>query len=147
MKRMSRIYFNPATKEIELEGSEEFIKTYFDKLQQMLSEFSGKVKEEPKAATALPAERIMVKKLAKVEIPAPQKVIKAAKEKTIEKQGKGNFTNTVIALIQDSPEGITLSELMEKAGLTARQVITITSRVAKLGKIKRAKRGTYVAIG
>lgn len=144
MKNISRIYFNPVTKEIEIEGSEEFIRTYFDKLQKMLSEFSGKVKEEPKAATALPVKRIMVEKVAKAEIPTPQKVIKPTKEKTSEKKGKGNLTNTVVALIQGSPKGITTAELMEKAGLTARQIISITSRAAKRGKIKRSKRGTYV---
>lgn len=37
MKTVSRIKFNPVTKEIEVEGSEQFVKTYFGKLQAMLS--------------------------------------------------------------------------------------------------------------
>jgi len=37
MGGQSRIKFNPVTKEIEIEGSENFVKTYFDKIQTMLS--------------------------------------------------------------------------------------------------------------
>ena len=33
----SRVKFNPATKEIEIEGSESFVTATFDKLQAMLS--------------------------------------------------------------------------------------------------------------
>ncbi len=54
MKNISRIYLNPVTKEIEIEGSEEFIKTYFDKLQKMLPRLSEGVKEEPKVVKILP---------------------------------------------------------------------------------------------
>ena len=37
MANNSRIRFNPVTKEIEVEGTEQFVKTYFAKLQAMLS--------------------------------------------------------------------------------------------------------------
>ncbi len=37
MKENSRIRFNPVTKEIEVEGTESFVKTYFGKLQAMIS--------------------------------------------------------------------------------------------------------------
>ena len=37
MASNSRIRFNPVTKEIEVEGTEKFVKTYFDKLQAMIS--------------------------------------------------------------------------------------------------------------
>jgi len=154
MKNISRLYFNPVTKELELEGSEEFIKTYFDKLQGMLPGAPVKVAAEQKAAKELPVKKERVKKatiaknpvpkkVTKVEITAPKKVTKAVKEKSREK--KGNLTASVIELIKGSPKGITLADLIEKSGLTARQIISITSRVAKEGKIKRAGRGTYIA--
>ena len=145
MKNISRIYFNPVTKELELEGSEEFIKTYFDKLQQMLPVSPDEVKVEPKMAKALPVKRIKVKKAAKVEIPAPKKVIKAAKVKISDKRGKTTLIDTVIELIKGSPTGITASELREKTGFTPKKIDSITYRAAKLGKIKRPKPGTYVA--
>ena len=37
MKTISRIRFNPGTRGIEVEGSEQFVKTYSGKLQAMLS--------------------------------------------------------------------------------------------------------------
>lgn len=49
MKTVSRIKFNPVTKEIEVEGSEQFVKTYFGKLQAMLS--GGRAAEKAVAAT------------------------------------------------------------------------------------------------
>lgn len=139
MKRMSRIYFNPVTKEFELEGSEEFIRTYFDKLQKMLPGIPDEIKEVPTAAKAFPVKRTTVKKAAKSKIPAPKKVARTVKGKTL--------IDTVIDLIEDSPTGITTSELGEKTGFTAKQIRSLTSRAAKLGKIKRANRGTYRAIG
>jgi len=147
MKARSRIRFNPVTKEIEIEGSEEFVKIYFDKLQQILTKSPDEVKEEPKVAKALPVKRIKVKKAAKVEISAPKKVIKAAKVKISDKKGKITSIDTVIGLIQGSPTGITTAELMKKTGYTPKKIWGITSRAAKMGKIKRPKPGTYVAIG
>ena len=48
MKNDSRIRFNPVTKEIEVEGTEEFVKTYFDKLQAMVSGSMAPIKAEKK---------------------------------------------------------------------------------------------------
>jgi|WetSurMetagenome_2_1015567.scaffolds.fasta_scaffold139647_2 hypothetical protein len=47
MGGQSRIKFNPITKEIEIEGSEKFVKTYFDKIQSMLSGTQEAVAEAP----------------------------------------------------------------------------------------------------
>jgi len=47
MGEQSRIKFNPVTKEIEIEGSEKFVKTYFDKIQAMLSGKEEAVVAEP----------------------------------------------------------------------------------------------------
>ena len=49
MKEKSRIRFNPVTKEIEIEGSEEFVKTYFGKLQGMISRDPAETVKKPKA--------------------------------------------------------------------------------------------------
>ena len=50
MNEQSRIRFNPVTKEIEIEGSEAFVKTYFNKLQAMMSGVTEKTMEDPKGA-------------------------------------------------------------------------------------------------
>ena len=60
MAKQSRIKFNPVTKEVEVEGSEKFVRTYFDKLQGMISGSEGKmpaVKGRPRKAKAVPAKR------------------------------------------------------------------------------------------
>ncbi len=149
MRKTSYLRFNPETKEIELEGSEEFIKAYFDKLQQKLPQSSGEGKKEPQAATTLPAEKAKVKAKAKTKakakIPAPRKAIKVAGKKATDRKSRGaSLFNKVVGIIQGSAEGITTSELNVKTGLTDRQIWGITSRAAKLGKIKKTKRGIYL---
>lgn len=125
MKENSRIRFNPGTKEIEIEGSESFVKTYFDKLQAMMSGFTEKTIGESKAVKARPAKKV--------------------KEIKKKKSSKKRITNisSVVTLIQASAEGISTTELKEKTGLSERQIWSIVNRAAKEGKIKKMKRGLY----
>ena len=54
MKENSRNKFNPVTKEIKVEGSESFVKTYFKKLKEMVfGSKKGKVKKAPKVKKQL----------------------------------------------------------------------------------------------
>ena len=147
MKENSRIRFNPGTKEIEVEGSESFVKTYFKKLQEMISGTAEKkvaIKKEPKPVKAAPAKADKKKPKA-VKARPPKKAKKAAKKKPREKM----ITNmaSVLGLIQGSTEGISTAELKEKTGLIERQIWSIVNRAAKLGKIKKVKRGVYGAAG
>jgi hypothetical protein len=125
MKSNSRIRFNPGTKEIEVEGSESFVKTYFGKLQAMISGAAEKkvaIKKEPKSVKA--------------------------KKATKKKPGVKRVTNigAVLALIQGSTEGISTTELKTRTGLTERQIWGIVTRAAKEGKIRKVKRGVYVTV-
>mgnify|MGYP001559682041 FL=1 len=148
MSERSRIKFNPVTKEIEIEGSEKFVKTYFDKIQSLLSGTQeavagAPIKEKPikeKAPGRKPVKERPIKKVRQSK-KAP-KVIK--EEKPVKEIKRGDMSKVVLALIQDSPEGITTTELKEKTGLTDRQIWSITSIAKKKGKIKQAKRGVYV---
>lgn len=156
MGGQSRIKFNPVTKEIEIEGSEKFVKAYFDKLQSMLSgkqEAVAAAPVKPKLAKAVkektvkekaikekpikgkPAKKVLKSKKAQI---APKEYVSAAKSK------KGGMSKTVLALIQNSPEGITTTELEDKTGLKDKQIWAIISNAKKVGKIKQAKRGLYV---
>jgi hypothetical protein len=59
MRENSRIRFNPVTKEIEIEGSESFVKIYFKKLQVMvfgLAEKTVAAKKEPKPVKGAPVK-------------------------------------------------------------------------------------------
>jgi hypothetical protein len=122
--------FNPITKEIEVEGTEQFVKTYFGKLQTMISGAAkGKaaIKKEPKATKARPQKK--TKKVAK------------------KKPGGKRITNidSVLGLIPSSAEGISTAELKKKTRLSERQIWAIVDRAAKVGKIRKIKRGLYAS--
>ncbi|MCG6536163.1 MAG: hypothetical protein L7F78_16055, partial [Syntrophales bacterium LBB04] len=126
-KATSYLRFNPDTKEIEIEGSEEFIQTYFDKLQRMLPQPPGEEKNEPESAIAMPAEKKAVEKKAAVKIPAPDKKVKAARKKAVARGARESSQfEKVVGLIQKSANGITTPQLSEKTGLSGRQIWGIT---------------------
>jgi hypothetical protein len=154
MDGQSRIKFNPVTKEIEIEGSEKFVKTYFDKIQSMLSGTQkavavAPIKEKPirKARQSKKSPVVaepVIEQLAK-KIRQSKKAQKVAKEEVLAAKGKrGNMSKTVLALILDSPEGITTTELEEKTGLKDKQIWAIIANAKKAGKINQATRGVYV---
>lgn len=131
MKENSRIRFNPVTKEIEVEGSESFVKAYFDKLQALMSgapEKKVSIKKKPKTVKAAPAKKRKM----------------AVKAEPREKR----FTNIdkVVGIIQGSAEGISTAELKGKTGLAELQIWSIVNRASKLGKIKKLKKGLYVGV-
>jgi hypothetical protein len=145
MKKTSYLRFNPENKEIELEGTEQFIKTYFDKLQQMLTQSSGEVKKEREAPKKLPVNKAKVKTNATKAIPALKKVVRVAgKKATARKAQEVSLIDKVVGLIQDSETGMTTDELKDKTSLTPKQIWALTSRAVKLKKIKKTKRGVYL---
>ena len=52
----------------------------------------------------------------------------------------------IIGLVQASTEGISTAALKEKTGLAESQIWNIVNRAAKLGKIRKMKRGLYGAV-
>jgi DNA invertase Pin-like site-specific DNA recombinase len=122
MKDKSRIRFNPVTREIEVEGTELFVKTYFNKLQAMISGPLEVIAEKSIAARVRSGR-------------------KAAKKKPGEK--KVTNIDTVVTLIQGSAEGISTAELKKRTGLTEQQIWNIVNRATKEGKTRKAKRGLY----
>ncbi len=157
MKENSRIRFNPVTKEIEVEGSELFVKTYFGKLQAMLSgpfQKTVTIKKEPKAVKAAPEKKAEKPRMAKApRVTKAKKAPKAVKpavakrvRKTVKKApAEKRVTNidAVVGLIQGAPEGISTAELKTKTGLNERQIWSIVNRASKEGKIRKVKRGVY----
>ena len=153
MEKKSRIKFNPVSKEIEIEGSEKFVKTYFDKLQGMISGSEGKipaVKGKPIKARAVPPRR--AKKAAGTAKASPvikaKKIPKTVKHKTGEKSPAAKRTtniDAVVTLIREYTEGVTTAELKAKTGLAESQIWNIVNRAAKEGRISKIKRGVYSA--
>ena len=127
MVEKSRIKFNPVTKEIEIEGSEKFVKTYFTKIQALISGTKGTV----------------------AKVPIKEKPVKKARpskvkgKKPTKQSKKGSNVDTVLTLVQKSPEGITTTKLKKKTGLTDKQIWAIIANAKKAGKIKQVKRGVY----
>jgi hypothetical protein len=141
MKEHSRIRFNPTTQEIEIEGSETFVKTYFDKLQAMLSTAREAGAEGSRSATAAPA-RTGLREPEAGKTARPQKGAKAVK-----KAGEKRITqiDRVVGLINASTGGMSTAELKDQTGLADNKLWNIVSRAAKGGKIKKLKRGVYGA--
>jgi hypothetical protein len=160
MKEHSRIRFNPVTQEIEVEGSESFVKAYFAKLQSMLSGSPGKSsvrKEVPRRSKAVPKKKVTkIVKTARVS-PAnkAKKIPKTIKPKQVKKVNKAStkslsgkrLTNidAVVMLIRENAEGISTAELKEKTGLLENQIWNIINRATKEGRVKKIKRGVYGA--
>ena len=133
MEERSRIRFNPATREIEIEGSEEFVRIYFGKVQKLLLAPVGGKEEKPKPPRARPAGK-------------PKKMKKKTGPKKIPKKvPKETLLDSVVRLIRGSEEGITTAALKEKSGLAESQIWSIVYRAEKQGKIKKTKRGIYTA--
>ncbi len=129
MKEKSRIRFNPVTKEIEVEGSEAFVKTYFQKLQRLLSQ-SPESKGE---------------KMPRAKAGAAGKAKKAKAKPGKKRAGKKTQMDAVVSLVRGAEGGITTSALKEKTGLAERQIWSVVYRAEKQGVIKKTKRGLYVA--
>jgi hypothetical protein len=154
MKEKSRIRLNPDTKEIEIEGSEEFVKIYFNKLQNIILGSSLKTLEESKGARVRPTQkaalkgpkavkRLAVKKVTQKAKSTAAKKVKIGKKATVGKK-KTNI-DRIVGLIQGSTGGIATAQLKEKTGLAENQIWNIVNRATKLGKIKKIKRGIYGA--
>jgi hypothetical protein len=129
MRENSRISFNPVTKEIEVEGSEKFVKTYFQKLQQMLS--------------SVPGDK--GKKQLQKKVRAVNKAKRGKAAPGRKRAGKETQADMVVSLVSASGGGITTSALKDKTGLSERQIWSIVYRAQKQGKIKKTKRGMYAA--
>jgi hypothetical protein len=142
MKETSRIRFNPGTGEVEVEGSEKFVKTYFNKLQKLLSGSPQKMRE-PKPGKVRPVKK--TKRVSRTLKAVPRKKAGPAGKRGA---GKKKLTNidAVVTLIQGSAGGISTAELKEKTGLTEAQIWNIVNRTAKEGRIRKVKRGLYAAL-
>lgn len=133
MKEPSRIKFNPVTKEIEIEGSEKFVKTYFDRIRALM---------DPRTDRDAPQTLV-----GKEKDPYKHRFAKSLPEKGAGVSANKSGTNAgkVISLLRESNNGLTTTELKDKTGLEDKQIWAIIYRAEKMGKIRKAKRGIYVA--
>jgi hypothetical protein len=166
---MPSIKFNQLTKEIEVKGSESFIESNFNKIQDLLVESFGE-------------KRIMVSRMTKtstksishVKINESQAVIETDRHELIEaspvlsatkssipeyshelkvnrpplrkyirKEGMPGQQRIVIEVVEQKPKEISIASLKEKFGLSDSKIGGIIRDAEKLGKVRRSGDGSY----
>jgi hypothetical protein len=167
---MSSIKFNQLTKEIEMKGSESFIESNFNKIQDLLVQSFGvkkKIVSRKTMATQEPISVIKVKEsqtsaertghelseappilpTAKASMPEISHDLKATRpplRKYIRKVGIPGHERTVVEIVEQKPRELSLASLKEKFGLSESKIGGIIRDAEKLGKIKRVMNGSYV---
>jgi hypothetical protein len=166
---MSSIKFNDLTKEIEMEGSEAFIESNFNKIQDLLVESVGekkmiaprktKMNQEPISGVKMKESQIGVE-LKRHELSEASPILPATKfsmsensheikanrpplRKYIRKVGIPGHERTVVEVVEQKPKEITLASLKEKFGLSETKIGGIIRDAEKFGKIKRVMNGSY----
>jgi hypothetical protein len=167
---MSSIKFNHLTKEIELLGSESFIESNFDKIQDLMMKSFGvkretvsrmtKVKQEPILAVKVEESQTSVEikghELSEVsqlspatKSPIPEfsnevRVNRPPVRKYIRKVGMPGQERIVVEVAEEKPREISLASLKEKFGLSDSKIGGIIRDAEKFGKIKRVVNGSFV---
>ena len=113
---MSKIKFNPGTGEIEVEGSEAFVKKYMKILQDLAS--------GPKKGTK--GKRA-------------GKVASAGKTRPV----RGSISNSIMSVLKKNEQGLSVKDIAKKTKLTGSQVNPVIQKALKEGKIQRIGRGMY----
>jgi hypothetical protein len=167
---MSGIKFNYLTNGIEMKGSESFIESNFNKIQDLLIETFGVKKKMTSRSTEKnrePLLGVMLKETqAKVEAAATSNASQISQatafpiheirheltakrpplRKYIRKEGTPGHQRTVVEVAELKPQEISISSLKKKFGLSDSKIGGIIRDAEKLGKIRRAVDGSYVWI-
>jgi hypothetical protein len=167
---MSSIRFNMATKEIEIDGPESFIKSNFSKIRDLLIESLGMRKpiafrktkkaeypvlfivsveteiiEEIKISEESQApEGLQANAPGIPDVPQETKRKRPPVRKYIRPKDRSSSNDQVVSLIQEIPEKISLASLKEKFGLTEQQIEVVIREAEKQGRIRKDMDGSYV---
>ena len=166
---MSGIKFNYLTKEIELKGSESFIESNFNKIQNLLVDSFGvkkKMVSRMTKANQEPISGVIVKESkADAEMMGPElsrtsqsspatissvpeiyhefKANRPPLRKYIRKVGKPGHERTVVEIVEEKPNEITLASLKEKFGLTESKMGGIFRDAEKFGNSRKSQHRSY----
>jgi hypothetical protein len=169
---MPSIKFNLLTKEIEMKGSESFIESNFNKIQDLLVESFGvekmivsrktKTNQEPisfvkmkesQAGTEIKrhelSEASQILPAMKSSIPEFSHESKAKRpplRKYIRKEGMPGHQKIVVEVVEQKPREISIASLKEKFGLSESKIGGIIRDAEKLGKLRRVMNGSYAWI-
>ena len=167
---MSTIKFNYLTKNIEVKGSESFIESNIEKIQELMIESFGekrkmvskriKAEEEPISAlkaidTQKSAEMVRQEpsgesqpyQAIKPSMPEIAHALKAKRpplRKYIRKVGDPGLERIVVEVVEQKPKEISLASLKEKFGLSDSKIGGTVGDAEKLGKMRRVMNGSSV---
>ena len=139
---MPGIKFNRLTREIELKGSESFIKANFDKIRDLLVESIGEEKMVSREAKTS-QEPIAVGKMEEFQAGLELKAKRPPVRKYIRREGMPGQQRVVVEVVEQKPKEVSLESLKEKFGLSKSKIGGIIRDAEKLGKIKRVTNGSY----
>ena len=166
---MPSIKFNYLTKAFEMEGSESFIESNFNKIQDLLDESFGVKRKMVSRMTKATQEPISIVKVresqtgvevtghklsdvsqlspatisAMPEISNEFKATRPPLRKYIRKVGTSGHERTVVEVVDQKPKEITLASLKEKFGLSESKIGGIMRDAENLGKLRRVMNGSY----
>ncbi len=121
MTSQSRIKFNPATREFEIEGTEAFVKKYFDKIQELFGS------EEVKPVKVVKKG----KKIIKTTLRSKKKV------------KMGAIKGAIFKVIENAKGAIAVKDIIKKTGLKKTQVNGTLIALKKKKQVKSVGRGMY----
>jgi hypothetical protein len=166
---MSSIKFNQLTKEIEMKGSESFIESNFNKIQDLLIESLGvkkmielrktKTNQEPisfmkvrgsQAGAEIKrhifSETPHIAPVTKSSISEISQELKANRpplRKYIRKVGMPGHQRMVVEAVEQKLCEISVASLKEKFGLSESKIEGIIRDAEKFGKIRKVMNGSY----
>ena len=123
---MTKIRYNPQTREVEIEGSEEFVEKHFKQIQGLFATLK-ETADEPARAKGK-AGRV------------------PSKQKPATGRIRGKIFTAVIDAIKASSHGMSTPDLMKVTDYSQQQVRSVIFKAAKTGIIRTARRGVYVAV-
>jgi hypothetical protein len=167
---MSSMRFNYLTKEIEMKGSESFIQSNFNKIQDLMIERFGvkkkmtlsraKENREPVSGVKLEefqtsiettghdlSEPSQISTAFKSAIPEMSHELKANRpplRKYIRRVGMPGHQKTIVEVAEQKQQEISIASLREKFGLSESKLGGILRDAEKVGKVKRIMDGSYV---
>ena len=169
---MSSIKFNHLTREIEMRGSESFIESNFNQIQNLLVESFGvkrkmlsrKATEKPNQepiSSAIMKEAQTGAEIARREssealaaLPATEPFIpeiahelranRPPLRKYIRKVGIPGHERIVVEVAEQKTSVISVDSLKDKFGLSESKIEGVIRDAEKLGKVKRVMNGSYV---
>lgn len=164
---MPSIKFNLLTKEIEMRGSESFIESNYNKIQELLVESFGVEEKMASRETGKNQESMVTMKTSRTgaekerhRLPEASQLSTAVTSvlpetahnlstkrpplrKYIRKEGAPGQQRIVVEVVEQKPKEISIAALKEKFGLSESKIGGIIRDAEKLGKIKRVLGGSY----